>query len=420
MNWLIKSATIIDPSGPYHLQKKDILLADGKIKEIGDQLDADAEVFEAKNLHVSPGWLDLRVNFCDPGFEHKEDICSGLAAARSGGFTGVGLVPATQPALSSKSQIEYVRNKSRGAITELFPYGTISEGRKGQQLAEMYDMSVAGAVAFTDDKYPVVNASLLSTALLYSKNFNGLIISFPHEKSLAEGGQIHEGSVSTFLGLKGLPALSEELMITRDLALSEYNQAPIHFTGISSKGAVQLIRKAKAKGIQVTCDIYAHHLLLTDERLDDYDTNKKVLPPLRDNEHREALIEGLKDGTIDAICSDHTPEDVEQKNVEFERAAFGIIGLQTCFGVARTGLNNKLDLTQLISKLSVGPRKIIDKSVGHITPENEANLTFFDPDHKWILTKEEIHSKSDNTPFIGTQLTGKALAVYRHNRLEKC
>lgn len=420
MNWLIKSATIIDPAGPHHNQTKDILISEGKIEKIDDHIETNAEVFEAENLHVSAGWLDLRVNFCDPGFEHKEDICSGLQAARKGGFTGVCLVPSTDPPLSTKSQIEYVQNKARGAVTDLFPYGTISAQRKGEQLSEMYDMSLAGALAFTDDKRPVSSAALFSTALLYSCNFNGRIVSFPHEKTLAEGGQIHEGNISTFLGLKGLSALSEELMVTRDLALCEYNQAAVHFTGISSKGSVEMIRQAKKKGLPVTCDVYAHNLLLTDESLSDYDQNKKVLPPLRDETHRLALIEGLKDGTIDAICSDHSPEDVERKNVEFEHAAFGMIGLETCFAVSRTALSEKLDLAEMISKLTTEPRKIIGQQVAAVDTGSLANLTFFNPDLKWTFEKSDIRSKSANTPFIGNEFIGKPLAVFNHGRLEKC
>lgn len=420
MNWIIKSAVIIDPDGPHHLQTKDLLIKDGKIAKIADQIKTGGEVFEAPNLHVSYGWLDMHVNFCDPGYEHREDICTGLQAARKGGFTGVALAPSTDPPLSSKSQIEYVRNRARGAITELFPYGTISAQRSGEQLAELFDMQSAGAVAFTDDKSPMVSAALMSTALLYAQNFNGLVVSFPYERSLCAAGQMHEGKVSTGLGLKGLPALAEELMVARDLYLCDYNNSPIHFTGISTKGSVDLIRAARKKGQRVTCDVYVHNLLLTDKDLEDYDQNKKVLPPLRDDQHRKALIKGLKDGTIDAICSDHAPEDTERKNVEFEHAAFGMIGLESCFGVANKALNGQLDLSLLIQKLAHNPRKILKLDSATIEKGNAANLTLFAPEMEWTFEASDIRSKSRNTPFIGASLKGKALAVCNQGRLEEC
>lgn len=420
MNWIIKSAKIVDPGGPHHLQTKDLFIKDGRFERIADSIDEEAEVYSAENLHASLGWLDMRVNFCDPGFEHREDICSGLQAARKGGFTAVALVPATDPPLSTKSQIEYVRNRARGSSVDLLPYGTISAHRNGEQLAELYDLKLAGAVAFTDDKFPLANASLMSTALLYAQNFDGLIISFPHEKALAEGGQMHEGTVSTGLGLKGLPALAEELIVTRDLYLCGYNNGRIHFTGISSKGSVALIREARKNGMHVTCDVYAHNLFLTDESLLEYDQNKKTLPPLRDESHRLALIEGLKDGTIDAICTDHTPEDTERKNVEFEHAAFGMIGLESGFGVVNKALHKSVDLPTIITKMAQHPRRVLQREITTIEEGQLANLTLFDPDLKWTFSKEDIRSKSKNTPFIGTELLGKPLAIYNRGRLDEC
>lgn len=420
MNWIIKSAKIVDPGGPHHLQTKDIFLKEGKIARIADSIDEKAKTFSGDNLHISFGWTDMRVNFCDPGFEHREDICTGLQAARKGGFTAVALVPATDPPLSTKSQIEYVRNRARESAVDLFPFGTISANRKGEQLAELYDMKLAGAVAFSDDKLAMTNASLMSTALLYAQNFDGLIISFPYEKALAEDGQMHEGTISTGLGLKGIPALAEELMVTRDLYLCGYNDARIHFTGISTKGSVELIREAKKKGMKVTCDMYAHNLLLTDEQLMDYDQNKKLLPPLRDESHRKALIKGLKDGTIDAICSDHTPEDTERKNVEFEHASFGIIGLESCFGVLNKSLHQSLDLETIIAKITHSPRSILGQETPHLEEGAIANCTLFNPDQNWTFSKSDIRSKSQNTPFIGSELIGKPLAIYNKGRLEEC
>lgn len=420
MKRLIKSARVVDPQSPHNGKVCDILLSDGKIEEIDAQLNGDGETFTAENLHVSPGWFDMRVNFYDPGFEHREDICTGLQAARRGGFTGVGLVPSTDPPLSTKAQIDYVRNRARGAVVELLPYGTISAQRDGAQLAELYDLSRAGAVAFTDDKAPLAHAALMSTALLYAKNFNGLIMSFPHEPSLCEGGQMHEGAMSTSLGLKGLPALAEEVMVARDLYLAEYNDCPIHFTGISTSGSVALIRAAKSKGLRVTCDVYVHNLLLTDDELAGFDQNKKVLPPLRSANHRDALIAGLKDGTIDAICSDHTPEDTERKKTEFEHAAFGMIGLETLFGVLQEAAGSDLALETVIDKIAIAPRRILNQPIPTLKAGAEVNLTLFNPEETWTFAREEIRSKSANSPFIGKDFAGKPLAVARGAQFESC
>jgi dihydroorotase len=420
MDVLIKSAKIIDPVGPHHNTIQDVLVVNGKIDKIAKNIKWSGEVFEAKNLHLSLGWLDLRANFCDPGFEQKEDICTGLQAARKGGFTGVCVAPGTQPPLSTKAQIEYVKNRARGSIIDIYPYGTISAERIGEQMAELYDMNLAGAVAFTDGKRPVQSAALMSTALQYAKNFKGLIISFPHEKSLCAHGQMHEGAVSTSLGLKGLPELAEELMVARDLYLAEYNQAKIHFSGISTAKSVALIRDARKKGVEVTCEVFAHNLALTDKNLTDFDQNKKVMPPFRDESNRKALIKGLKDGTINAISSDHTPEDVESKNVEFEHAAFGIISLESAFGLLNKALCDNMETGEIIRAISHEPRKILGLPVTAIEKGNEANFTLFNPDEEWEFSLNDLRSKSKNTPFIGTKLKGKALAIYNHGHLENC
>lgn len=420
MNWILKSAVIVDPNGPFHLQSKDLLISNGRITKIADEINEEANIFEAHNLHVSAGWFDMRVHFCDPGYEHREDIESGLRAAQKGGFTGVALSPDTLPPLSNKSQINYAKERAEKALVDLFPYGTISAERQGKELAELYDMYRSGAVAFTDAKHPVADASLMSTALQYAQNIGALIMSFPHEQALAQNGQMHEGDVSTRLGLTGIPALAEELLVSRDLYLAEYNGAPIHFSGLSTAGSVALIREARKKGIKVTADVCAHQLLLTDEDLSDFGQQFKVLPPLRDESHRLALIEGLKDGTIDAICSDHTPEDVERKNVEFDLAAFGAIGLESAFGVLQKSLDGHLELADIIGKISHNPRKILGLEPILIEEGTNANLTLFDPDAEWTFTLQDILSKSKNSPFIGTQLKGKALAVCNNGQLERC
>lgn len=420
MELLIKSARIICKESRHHNKVCDVLIRNGKIKKIAAEIEWSGEKFEAPNLHLSAGWFDLRANFCDPGNEHKEDICSGLQAAKKGGFTGVCLVPETNPPVSSKSQVEYLRNRAKGSITNVFPCGTLSASLEGNQLAELYDMQQTGAVAFTDGKKTMSDAALMSTALLYAKNLDTLIISFPQEISLCRNGQIHEGEVSTFLGLKGIPALAEELQLSRDIQLCEYNDARIHFTGISTEGGVELIRQAKKKGLKITCDVYAHQLLLTDKDLMNFDQNKKVLPPLRDEAHQKALIEGLKDGTIDVICSDHSPEDIEHKNVEFENAAYGIIALESCFGVANSAIGEQLGTAELISKISSNPRNILNLPKTTIEEGNTADLTLFDPDVSWTFTGKDIRSKSANSPFKGIELKGRPLALFNNGEFTLC
>lgn len=420
MDLLIKSAVVVNSGSPHHMKKRDILIRKGKIEKIAARIEHKGEVFKAPNLHVSIGWFDMRANFCDPGNEHREDICTGLQAARKGGFTGVCIVPETSPPLCTKSHIDYVRNRSKGSCVELYPCGTVSANREGKQMAELFDMRSSGAVAFTDGKRPMANAALLSTAMLYARNFNGLIITFPLEPSLSNKGQMHEGAVSTQLGMKGIPALAEELMVARDLKLCAYNEARVHFTGISTEGALSLIREARKNGLNVSCDVYAHNLLLTDKDLVDFDQQKKVLPPLRDESHRKALIKGLKDGTISAICSDHSSYEVERKNVEFEHAAFGIIGLESAFGVLNKALHKALPLETIIEKISSSPREVLGLPVPEITEGASANLTLFDPDAEWVLDKSELRSKSANTPFLGESLRGQALAIYNDGRLDPC
>lgn len=409
---LLKSATIIQPASSFHLQSKDILIIDGIIEKIEDSIavESDFEVIAHPNLHVSAGWIDCKANLREPGEEWKETLASGAKAAEFGGFTRVIVSPATKQPIDSSNRVDYILNKSKDLAVEILPMGTLSHEHKGMELSEMYEMSQAGAIAFTDDKHEV-NTGLMAKSLLYAKNINKLIISFPNDTSLSKSGHMHEGETSTKMGLRGIPSLSEELRIKRDLALAEYQNAPIHFATISCKESVELIRDAKKKGTKVTCDIAAHQLSFTDESANEYDSNHKVLPPFREQTDIEALINGLNDGTIDAISSDHTPHDIEDKKLEFDLAQFGIIGLETAFASLISATKEKLELTQLIEKLTSGPAKIF----GLINPEikvgEKANLSLFNPDCKWIFEKEDIKSKSKNTPFVGTEFTGKALGI---------
>jgi len=418
MNVLIKSAKVIDSNSEFNGKTVDILIKEGMISDIDKNIANTNNVTEINfdDLHVSAGWLDMRVNFCDPGLEYKEDLNSGLKAAAKGGFTGVMVMPDTTPANSSKSGIEYIINKTTGNIVDALPAGSLSHNCDGKEIAEMYDMHSAGAVAFTDNKKSVKSSSLLNRALLYSQSFNGLIIDFPNDKELSNGGKINEGIISTQLGLKGIPSLAEELMVTRDIYLAEYCNSRIHLSNISTKKSVELIREAKKKGLKITADVNSYHLLLDETELLHFDSAYKTTPPLRTKDDVSALIDGVNDGTIDVICSDHTPEDIENKQCEFDHAAFGMINLQTSFAVTNT--NRKVTIETHIEKITNGPRAILGLKPSTIKAGEKANLTLFSPNKKATLTKENILSKAKNTPFIGKELTGKVYGIVNNNKLD--
>ena len=410
---LIKSAKVVDPYSPHNGKTVDILIKGGKISEIGKSLQAGGKIreFSAKNLHVSPGWFDMNVHFRDPGFEYKEDIISGAVAAAFGGFTGVACMPDTDPPLHTKSEIEYVENKAKGLAVDVYPIGAISRNLEGKDMAEMYDMKTEGAVAFSDGKHSIENSQLKSLAILYAKGFDGLMMSYCEEGKIAHDGKMNESETSTVLGLKGIPALAEELHVARNIFLAEYHDAKIHFSTISTAKSADLIRQAKKKGLKITAEVAVHNLVLDDTLLEGFDSNFKVKPPLRNKKDITALIKGLKDGTIDVICSDHSPEDEESKKVEFDRAAFGIIGLETAYAAVNTSIGDKLSQEELIAKLAINPRKILQLEVPTVKEGTEANLTFFDPKKEWTFTENDIRSKSRNTPFVGTKFTGRALAI---------
>lgn len=419
MNTLIKSAKIIDCNSKYNGKTVDVLIEKGIITKIDKSITNTKKYKEIsfKGLHVSNGWFDLRANFCDPGNEHKEDLNSGLEATAKGGFTGVLIMPDTNPTADNKGAIEYIINKTKTNIVDVFPSGALSHKCEGNEIAEMYDMHLAGAVAFTDNKKSIESAGLLNRALLYSQSFGGVIMNFPSNSELSKNGQINEGVISTSIGLKGIPALAEELMVSRDIYLAEYCNAKIHLTNITTKQSVKLIKEAKKRGIKVTADVNAHNLLLSEAELSSFDSNYKVCPPLRTKEDIKALIAGLKDGTIDAICSDHTPEDIEEKQCEFDNAAFGIINAQTAFSVANTALLGKLELTEFISKITTTPRNILGLKSSEIKEGSIANLTLFNPNEKWEINKKDIVSKSKNSPFIEKELTGKVFGIVNNNTM---
>jgi dihydroorotase len=414
MKIILKNVHVLSPGSKHHMKVKDLLINSGTIEKIADAnsiSEKDAQIIEGKNNYVSAGWFDLHVNFRDPGHEYKEGLSNGCKAAANGGYTGLLLMPSTEPAIASKASIEYVLQKTKPEIVDVIPAGTLSVNREGKDLSEMYDMSLAGTKVFTDDKRPISDSGLLIRALQYSHNFKGKIFTFAEDKYIAGKGQMNEGISSTQLGLKGAPALAEEVNINRDLFIAEYCNCPIHFSTISSAGSVALIRAAKAKGIKVTCDVAVVNLMFNDEKLSGFDTNFKVKPPLRTEDDRLALIDGLVDGTIDCITSDHCPDDVENKLKEFELANFGISSIDTAFAVARTATKDKLNLAELVSKFTNHPRGCAGQKTILIEEGNLANLTVFDPDIKWTVQLSDIKSASKITPFIGVELTGKPICV---------
>ncbi|WP_179413828.1 dihydroorotase [Mucilaginibacter sp. E4BP6] len=416
MNLLIKSATVIDPNSSFHQKVVDILVEDGYITLIAPKVNAKAEVIDGTGMFVSPGFFDLNCNIGELGLETKEDLQSGTKAAAAGGFTGVALMPNTQPPVHSKAEVEYLLNRAKNNLVDVYPLGAISHKRDGKDMAEMYDMFLSGAKAFTDGNRPVQDAGLMERSLLYTKGFGALIMSYPEDTAIAGKAKVHEGEMSTLLGMKGIPSLAEELMIARDLYLAEYTESKIHFSTISTTRSVELIREAKKKGLKVTCDVAAHHLLLTDEALAGFDSQYKVKPPLRTQSDVDALIAGLKDGTIDAIVSQHTPHEIEFKDVEFEVAEFGIIALQTAFS---TALKAGLDLNLIIQKMAVKPREILNVEASIIIEGKKANLALLDPNAEWQYTKQNNQSKSQNSPFICQNLKGKVVLVCNNNHLFK-
>jgi dihydroorotase len=416
MNLLIKSATILDPGSPFHQQVADILIENGVITSIADDIEADAELVDAEGKFLSPGFFDLNCNIGELGLETKEDMKSGTQAAAAGGFTGVALMPNTVTPVHSKAEVEYLLNRSKSNLVDVYPLGTISHKREGKDLAEMYDMYLSGAKAFTDGNRPVQDAGLMERALLYAQGFDAMVFSYPEDTAIAGKAKVNEGEISTLLGMKGIPSLAEELMIARDLYLAEYTVSKIHFSTVSTARSVELIREAKRKGLEVTCDVAAHHLVLTDEALLGFDSQYEVKPPLRTKDDVTALIKGLKDGTIDAIVSQHTPHEIEFKDVEFEVAAYGMVGFQTVLPLA---LKAGLTAEMLVEKLAINPREILGVSVPVIAEGEKANIVLFDTEAEWEYNSKSNVSKSINSPFIGQRLKGRVLLTYNNQQLSK-
>ena len=416
MSILIHSAQIIDPQSPYHLKKKNILISEsGIIRYIGNDTPDAKKRIESKNLKVSVGWFDLRANFNDPGLEYKEDLRSGRQTAAAGGFTGVALLPNTNPAIESKNEIRYLTEGNATAVTRVYPYGAVTKSCKGEELTEMLDMHAAGAVAFTDGEKPIWHTDIFLKTLLYLRKFDGLLINKPEDKYLNAFGTMNEGKVNTVLGMKGMPKIAEEVMIKRDLLILEYAGGRLHFSNISSAESVKMIRNAKKKGLRVTCDVAAYNLIWEDKMVADYDTCFKLNPPLREQADIRALEKGLLEGTIDAITTSHSPQDKESKRLEFDHAEFGMTGLQTFFSLLLSKYSWK-EVLKLMDKFTASPRKILGLEMPAIAEGQKADLTLFDPDGEWTFTDEANWSKSDNNPLRNTTLKGKVIGVLNNGR----
>lgn len=424
MNLLFRSVRIVDNSSENHGNTVDLLIENGIISGIGKNLDAqDARVLEAEGLCVSPGWFDMRCALRDPGREQEEDFQSLKETAARGGFTGVLLLPNTTPAIDTKGALHYVLKASQSGPTEFFPTAAVTKATEGNDFTEMIDLYRAGATAFTDGVHPIHNSDIFLKSLQYLQPLNALLISRPEDQYLSLYGQMHEGLTSTSLGLKGIPALSEEMMIRRDLQLleyalegtdlSSYTTPVLHFSLLSAAVSVQLIREAKQRGLPVSCDIAAHQVAFTDESLTNFDTNLKVNPPFRSQSDKEALKTGLADGTIDLVVSDHAPQAPQNKDTEFDHAEFGITALETVFPVALT--ESGLSLDALVHILSHAPRKALRLPQVVVQEGTPANLTFFLPEKEWIFNKSA--SKSQNSPFLNQKLTGAVKGIYNRGEL---
>ena len=410
---ILKNVIIDSPNIDLQSQLTDILInKNGVIEKMGIAISPPkgTKVFEQTGAHVSIGWMDIGVQTCDPGFEHQEDLNSTMQAARAGGFTSVAPFPNNKPAAHSKSEILYIKNQTKDYLVDFLPIGALSVDCKGRDIAEMLDMYHAGAVAFGDGSVPTQDSGLILRGLQYAKIFDGLVMNFPFDKSVAPHGQMHEGFVSTTLGLSGIPSMAEELTVQRDLQLLEYADSKLHFHNISTAGSVVLIRAAKKRGLKVTASVAAMNLCFDDSKLQNFDANFKVMPPLREASDVEALTIGVQDGTIDYISSNHTPVDTEGKDLEFAYAQFGVIGLETAFSMLNTYCKT-LTINQLVNAMAIQPRKVLGLEIPEIKEGNLANLTIFNPEKEWLFTEKNIYSKSKNTPLIGQILRGRVEGV---------
>jgi len=412
MHILIRQAKIISPSSPFNHKVMDLLIEGGIITEIKKSISSkgNIKVIEADGLCISTGWVDMQTVSCDPGFEHKENVETLLDCASAGGFTGICIHNYNQPALHGKSQIEYLVNKTKNKVVDVYPVGTITVDGKGKDLAEMYDMKLSGAIAFSDYKNSVKDAGTITRALEYTSNIDSFIITHCNDESISHGGQMNEGETSVGLGLKGMPALAEEIMLQRNLSILEYTGGKLHIPTISTKGSVDLIKKAKINGLNVTVGVASVNLLLDDSVLKDFDTNYKLNPPLRNKKDVQALRNAVESGIINVIVSDHLPQDVESKELEFDLAENGIINLQTSFNCALEALK-ETNIDVIVKCFTVNPRLILGIKEPEINEGGEANLTLFSLTEETVFTEKSNNSKSKNSPFFNKIFKGKVIGV---------
>ncbi len=420
---LLKNGQIIDPFND-KIYKSDILIKNGIISEIAENISEEGidKVINIKNRNICPGFVDIHVHFREPGYENAETLESGCRAALAGGFTKVCTMPNTSPAVDNEAEVLNVYKKTAHLPVDVYPVAAISKGRKGKELTEMVELAEAGAVAFSDDGSPVENSQLLRNAFEYSKITGLPIINHAEDPILKNNGIMNESVVSTQVGLTGNPSIAEEIMIMRDIEIANFTNSKIHVPHVSTEGSVELIRSAKAKGVNISAEVTPHHLSLTDEYMKKFDANGKVAPPLRTEKDRQALIEGLKDGTIDAIATDHAPHVYDTKETTLDLASFGMIGLESAFGLLMTNLvhTKMLDILDLIKKITVNPAKIMNLELPKIEIGEKANLTIVNPDEWWIFSKKNVVSKSHNSPFFGTELTGRAKFIVTEKNIINC
>ena len=414
MNLILRKATIIDPQSPFHNQTVDVKITNGIFEKIGSVLPKSKthQEIELDGLHISQGWFDTSISFGEPGFEDRETIANGLEVAAKSGFTGIALQPNSYPIIDNQSQVHFVKQKATNSATELFPIGALTKTSEGKDLAELFDMKNAGAVAFGDYGKSLSNANLMKISLQYVQDFDGLVVAFCQDETIKGNGVANEGIVSTRLGLKGIPNLAEELIVARNLFLLEYTGGKLHIPTISTAQSVNLIKEAKKKGLNVTCSVSVHHLVLNDQKLEGFDTRYKVSPPLRTETDRQALLKGVLDNTIDCITSDHNPIDIENKKMEFDLAKNGTIGLESAFGALLT----ILPLEKIIEKLTFG-KTILNIDYQEIAENNKVSISLFNITENWIFGKEYILSKSKNSAFLGQPMKGKTIGIYNQEKL---
>ena len=420
MKLLIKNVTVSDLASSVNGQTLDVLLEDGKIAEMGTNLTSDAqETIDEEGLYISPGAFDLIGSIPEPGEEYKESLISGMQAAQNGGFSAIGLVPHNLAPCDSLEKVQYLKNSAKYTGVDIHPIGALTKGLKGENMSELYDMQTQGAVAFAENRTFLKNTEVMKTAVEYSRIFNGTVFSFPYDMSICKGAMVNEGKISVFLGMKGNPSISEAMGIDRDLSIAQYTDGKMHFACISTKESVEKIRQAKAEGLNVTASVAINNLYFTDEHLLGFDQNLKVVPPIRSNEDKEALIEGVLDGTIDCIVSNHHPQDADAKKCEFSIAKNGAIAYQTTIPAAYEVLKDKMSIDEFTNVFTHRAKQTVNMNADAIETGNNANVTLFKLNENYTFTSDRILSKSDNSPYINEAFNWKAYGIYNKKQWTK-